>query len=442
MASSDADDWLEDFSLVLRPKAIQRLRREPEFEHHSGGKFLVLPWLALIAAVFGALGGLLVSSALWSHWWLVLGWLPVAAGTCAAILWLTRALVARPFLFLAGWCLFFGLCIGLFAMWGAQTASSGWCYAIAGGLTFFLLGITGADLRPPNSKPMEDWFMTGALAAPASCCFAAWTYRNLLAEPDTLLSAAFTGALAAVPFLTLATALYLLAWKPERGLSRVIALYLHSDRFAGDAVRLLEGAEIEPSSAHHARKGLAYALAGDPAAAEADWAKSRELEPDGLEPDLARGWAALRQGKAADAVRAFEAAARGKPPDPRGLIGLGIAQLRLGDASAALESLKRIPGEAHGALSLTHLAEAYLRSGDAASAVSVATDAIDEADSIHGQTWVIRAEAQRALGRIAAAAADYNKALWAADELGVDVRARQGLSQINRPITDPEPECS
>src|SRR5687767_2435272 len=121
MATSERDDWLEDFGLVLQPKAILRLRREPEYEYFSGSKYRALPWLAVVAPVFGALGGLLVSGALWNRWWLVLAWLPVATFVLAAMLWLTRAIVAKPLMFLAGWCMFFGLAIGVFAMWGAQT---------------------------------------------------------------------------------------------------------------------------------------------------------------------------------------------------------------------------------------------------------------------------------------------------------------------------------
>lgn len=441
MATSDRDDWLEDFSFVLQPKVILKLRRSPEFEYFSGSKYRALPWLAVVASVFGALGGLLASGSLWSDWRLVLAWLPVAALVFAAMLWLTRAIVAAPLMFLAGWCMFFGMAIGVFAMWGAQAESTFWCYAIAGGLTFFLVGITGGNLEPPNSKRMEDWFLTSALAAPASCCLAAWTYRNVLAEPDTLQAAALTGALAALPFLAVTAGLYLLAWRPERGLARLAALYLHHDQFADEAVRLFKSAGLEPSAVHFSRSGLAHALAGDRTAAEADWAKARELEPNSREPDLAAGWAALRQGDPAAAARAFETAGRGKRPDPRALIGLGVSQLQAGDAEAALAALNRVPGEAHGALSLTYLAEAYLRTGDAESAISVAIDAIEETDSIHGRSWIVRAEAQRALGNIDAAAQDYSAALWAADELGIDRRAREGLREIDRPVTDEEPEC-
>ena len=441
MATSDRDDWLEDFSLVLQPKAILRLRRNPEFEYFSGSKYIALPWLALVASVFGALGGLLASGGLWSDWRLVLAWLPITALVFAALLWVSRAIVAKPLLFLAGWCMFFGLAIGVFAMWGAQTQSTFWCYAIAGGLTFLLVGITGGDLQPPNSKPMEDWFMTSAIAAPASCCLAVWVHRNVLMEPDTLLAAALTGALAALPFLTVTAGLYLLAWKPERGLARLAALYLHHDQFADEAVRLLKAGQVEDSAAALSRRGLAHALAGDSAAAEADWARARELERTGREPDLARGWLALRRKDPAAAAQAFETAARGERPDPRALIGLGVSKLQAGDPGAALEALKRVPLEAHGALSLTYLAEAHLLTGDAEAAASAATDAIEETDSIHGRSWIVRAEAFRALGQIDAAAKDYNSALWAADEWGIDRKAREGLKQIDRPITDEEPEC-
>ena len=441
MATNDRDDWLEDFSFILQPKAVLRLRREPEYEYFSGSKYRALPWLAVVAAAFGALGGLLASGTVWSHWWLPAAWLPVTALVFAAMLWLSRAMVAKPMLFLAGWCMFFALAIGVFAMWGAQTESTFWCYAIAGGLSFILLGITGGDLQPPNSKTMEDWFMTSALAAPVSCCLAAWTYRNVLTEPETLQAAALTGVLAAVPFLTVAAGLHLLAWRPERGLAKLAALYLHHDQFADEAARLLKAPGLEPSAAQLSRSGLAHALAGDRAAAEAQWSKARELEPGSREPDLAAGWAALRQGDPAAAAQAFEAAAKGKRSDPRALAGLGVAQLRAGNSAAALATLKAIPMEAHGALSMTYLAEGHLRSGDAQAAIAVASDAIEELDSIHGRTWLVRAQAYRSLGDIDAAAQDYNTAIWAADEAGIEKMARQGLRDIDCPVTDYEPEC-
>jgi Tfp pilus assembly protein PilF len=102
--------------------------------------------------------------------------------------------------------------------------------------------------------------------------------------------------------------------------------------------------------------------------------------------------------------------------------------------------LKRISGRNHGALSLTYLAEAWLASGDAANAISAATEAIDEVDSTHGRSWLVRAEAYRLQGRIEAAAEDYNRAIWTADEPGIEDRAVAGLAAIDRPISEDEPE--
>jgi hypothetical protein len=73
-------------------------------------------------------------------------------------------------------------------------------------------------------------------------------------------------------------------------------------------------------------------------------------------------------------------------------------------------------------------------------ALSTATDAIEEADSTLGRSWLVRAEANRALGDIDPAAADYNKALWAADEEGIEERALAGLQAIDRAVSQDEPE--
>ena len=69
-------------------------------------------------------------------------------------------------------------------------------------------------------------------------------------------------------------------------------------------------------------------------------------------------------------------------------------------------------------------------------AEQTATDAIDELDSIHGRSWIVRAEARRLLGDIDGAAKDYNKALSASDEPGTEQRALDGLEAINRPIDE------
>ena len=90
------------------------------------------------------------------------------------------------------------------------------------------------------------------------------------------------------------------------------------------------------------------------------------------------------------------------------------------------------------AIDLTYWAEALLALGDTKSAEQTATDAIDEWDSIHGRSWIVRAEARRLLGDIDGAARDYNMALSASDEPGIEQRALDGLEAIDRPVEDYE----
>lgn len=442
MAKRDRDSWTEDFSLVLRPDIIRRYRRNPDYEVFLGSKWSPLPLLILIAVIAGALGGLLVSGGLWSRWWQV----PVALAALVVFVTasrkITRAAFASPIGFLAGWCLFFGMLTGAFAMWGAQLESAAWAYGIAGGLVFFLLGITGGLIEPPNSKHMEDWFFTSAIMAPISACLAAWLYRNVLPRPEGLDQAALTGAIAALPFLAVTMTLHLLTWKPERGMLKLATLLLHNDASVGEALPLLDRAiAATPEDLRlFERRALAHALAGDMAGAEQDWARLREVEPHTNAPEIGRGWLALRRNDSNAAARAFEEAMPSRKRDSWALVGLGIARLRVGDFAGARDTLKRIRGKDHDALSLTYLAEAYLGTDDAPSALSAAVDAIEEADSIHGRSWIVRAEAQRALGRIDAAAEDYNRALWADDEPWIVDRAMAGLEAIDRPVSEDEPE--
>ena len=106
---------------------------------------------------------------------------------------------------------------------------------------------------------------------------------------------------------------------------------------------------------------------------------------------------------------------------------------RPGQAIAALE---RVPDAQRQALDLTYLAQALLALGDAKLAEQTATDAIDERDSIHGRSWIVRAEARRLLGDVDGAAKDYNTALRASDEPGIEQRALDGLETIDRPVEE------
>ena len=444
MAVEDNYGWLEDFSFVLEPATLRQLRKDPDFAAFTGSKWLALPWLTLVSTLSGALGGIAVSGWLWSEWQRLLAFPFVFTAFFIAVLWLTMRISGKVISGLAGYCIFFGTLIGVFTMWAAQTESAGWAYAIAGGLVFFLLGITGAQWPPPNSKHNEEWFLTGAVAAPIGACLAAWLYRNQLLGPPTASSAGLAGGIASFIFLGVTMTLYLYAWRPGRGLLGLANLCLHTDKTAAEAARLF-GAAIKadtPSAVLHARRGLALALAGNESGAEADWTAARTLEPERFWENIGRGWLALRRRNPALAATQFAAATKVRAGDIRGKVGLGLAHLRTGDPASAVAELNGIPPEDHIALSLTYLAEAHLAAGDASAALEAATVAIDEWDSFHGRSWVARADAHRALGRIDEAAEDYNEAWWHNDELGIERRALAGLEAIDRPLTKEEPDCS
>ena len=57
-------------------------------------------------------------------------------------------------------------------------------------------------------------------------------------------------------------------------------------------------------------------------------------------------------------------------------------------------------------------------------------------DSIHGRSWIVRAEARRLLGDIDGAARDYNMALRAGDEPWIERHALDGLEAIDRPVEE------
>ena len=439
MADTDRFGWLENFAYVLDARTIQTLRRKPEFDAFTGSKWAPLPALILIATIAGAFGGVAVSPTLWSKWWQVPLW-PFAFAVFGVIAGYGMMAIWRKSIgILVGWGIAFGVLIGVFTMWGAQTESSGWAYAITGGLVFFLLGITGSELPPPNTKSKDTWFLTGAIAAPIGSCLAAWLYRNRLPDQETLMSAALTGALAAFIFLGVMLALYLQAWKPARGMLGLANLYLHNGSTAQEGIGILDSAiKADPNSAAlRSRRGLAHAIAGNEAAAEADWAKALELDPESAAPHIDRGWDALRRGDNAGATASFEVALKAKK-STTALVGLGLTHLQADQAADAVKALSCI--KYHDELSMTYLAEAQLAAGDAAAAEESAAVAIDEFDSMHGRSWLVRADAARALGRIEDAQFDYERALWAADEIGIERRARRGLDEVGWPSGEDDEE--
>ena len=437
------ESWLEDFSIVLRPDAIRSIRNNPEFDVFTGSKLLAGLWISAVAALAGAVSGMLAGPELLGRVWpTFVGLLIVGPLLWVAIDRATRAMFGASIAFLTGWTVFFGALVAALSIWSAQLSSVAWAYGLAGGLGFFLLGITGAGIDPPEADPKESWFMTSAVTCPLGCCAAVWIYRNWLGEPHTLLHSAIVGIIAATPFMAVTTALYLKVWNVRDGLDRLATLYLHNDRFLETAIRLLDkGLKKSPADAGlHDRRALAAALANRQDLAEADWARHRELEPKSVRPLISQGWLHLRRDRPSDAAAVFEKAVNHRKKERWALVGLGLARLRTGDAGGAVKAFERLPPQSHDALSLTCLAEAQLALGDAELAIETATAAIEECDSFHGRTWLFRADGHVRLGNIDAAAKDYNSALRADDEVGVRERAIAGLDAIGRPVSEDEPD--
>src|SRR5262249_24943174 len=150
----------------------------------------------------------------------------------------------------------------------------------------------------------------------------------------------------------------------------------------------------------------------------------------------ARGWLALRRDRPSEAAAHFEQAERASSKERWASIGLAVAKVKLGDAAQATAALEQVPEAKRQALDLAYLAEALLALGDTGLAERTTTDAIDELDSIHGRSWIVRAEARRLLGDIDGAARDYNKALSASDEPWIEQHALGGLESIDRPVEE------
>ena len=431
--------WLEDFGYVLTADEMRRHRQDDKYDVFAGSKPLAWAWLSLVATLGGALGGTLASGALWRPFYQVVLWLALTVVFFIVFGRATRSVSGPPLGFLFGWTIFWSLLNGLVAMCGAQRAGPGWAYGIAGGMGF-LVGLVQGGYEPEDLERPDSFFLTGLASAPLGACAAAWIHRNLLADPSTLGAAAITGALAGALFLSPAMAVFFARLRSVQGLMRLATLLLHRDETAAEAVRVLDGAiRLAPEDGVLLdRRALAHALSGRTDAAEADWTRHHERTSKSPAPDIARGWVHLRRGRHRDAAAAFQAALALSKRDRSALIGLGLVRLRSGDAAGALQSLDQVSGKQHDALSLTHLAEAQLAAGDPKAAAGTANDAIDELDSIFGRTWLVRAEAKRALGDIDGAAHDFSKAWHIGEEESVRERAMAGLEAIGRVLEEEE----
>jgi tetratricopeptide (TPR) repeat protein len=416
-------------------------RQSYAYEVFAGSKPLAWAWLAAVATLGGALGGTLASGTLWRSLAHLPLWPVAATITGVMVRRATLAVSGSALAFLATWCFFWSLLAGVVAMWAAQRAGSGGAYGVASGFGF-LLGIVQGVYEPEDLESKELCFGVSMVGAPLGACAATWLHRNLIGDPSSLAAAAITGAVAGTLFLGPAMAVLLAGLNNVQSLKRLGSLLLHRDETAVEAVPVLNTAmALAPQDDSLLdRRALAYALAGQEAAAEADWARHQERRPKSSAPATARGWVHLRRGRSAEAVSSFGAALASSKRARLARVGLGVARMRSGDASGAVESLSAIPGKHLDALSLTYLAEAHLASGNPNAAAQAASDAIDELDSIFARTWLVRGEARRALGDIDGAARDFNKAWHVADEEGIQDRALAGLDAIRRPLDEDERE--
>ena len=430
-------DWLEDFSILLTRHGIRSLSRDPDLELFTGSKFLASLWLAAVAGIAGALGGLVVSGALWAFLLYPAIWLAAVVAVSIIAWQVTNRLAGRAAAFLAGWCIFWGLLTGVMAAWGAQLGGAGWAYGIAGGMGF-LIGITHGNLQHADIESHDGWFMAGTVLAPASTCFAAWLSRSGLTGFEGLELAAFTGLMAALLFLGPVMALYLAGWNNKRALLRLASLYLHNDEFIGEAIALLDRAiKLSPKEAVlFDRRALAHALKGDIVSAEADWVLHRALSKGSRAPDLSLGWLQLRRERLDLAAEAFGRATVRNPIKDWGMVGRSLVHLRKSEPELAIDLLRALPKTNIDARNQTYLAQAYLAAGNLAEAVSAADVAIDECDSIHGLSWLIRAEARIGQGKNDHAIADLNRALAGDDEVGIEERAMALLEKIEGDVLE------
>jgi len=431
--------WLGNFSYVLTRQTMRDKRGAPEHDVFASSKPVAIVWLLIMSAISGVFGGLLVSGALWRDLYPVPLWLVAFILVCIVTRKISFAISGSYLAFLTGWILGWGLLIGICAMWAAQLSSAGWVYGIAGGLGF-VIGITQGVYEPDDLDEHNAFFALGMVLAPGGAALSAWLYRNMLESPSTLEAAAIAGGLAGFIFLGPPMGFLIARLKNVAGLKRVAALLLHSDETAPEALPLLDTAlAIWPDNAELIeRRALARMLLGKELDAELDWARHAKIAPNSPARDIAEGWLHLRRDSPTDAALAFERAVARRKRDPLALVGLGLAHLRLGDGKAALAALEVIPEGSRDALALSYLAEAHLLAGNAERAVGIATDAIDELDSIHGRSWLVRGDARRALGNINGAARDYNMALQTDDELGLEEQALARLEEIDRPIEEQE----
>jgi Tfp pilus assembly protein PilF len=436
MSDRDAEPWLRDFTLVLSDSHIRLEAQDPrQFEVFTGSKALAAAFTSPCGVLGGAFGAALVSRALWSSLILTPAWLVLLVAVWMLVGRVSLASMGRGIRFLAGWCFFWGFLLGLVAMWGAQMHAPGWAYGVAGGLGL-LLGITHGAYEPPDMKHHDGWTVLGTLLAPVAAIGAVVVHRHVLDGPITLPVAATTGAVAGFVFMAPLMAMLAANWDNERGLRRLGQLCLHSETAAGRGIPILDRAlKMKPEEPElYSLRALASALAGDEAAAEADWRRHLDLKPRSIEPMLGRAIVLLRRGAVDDAVPLLEAAVKRRPSDTRALATLALAHQRRGELDKAIPLYERATKGAADPLTVTRLAQAHYDAGRYRKALELSDVAIDELDSVHGRSWLVRARAHLALGDLEHAEEDFRRAQEDADEDAVEAEAQAGLEAMGLDI--------
>ncbi len=144
----------------------------------------------------------------------------------------------------------------------------------------------------------------------------------------------------------------------------------------------------------------------------------------------------MRRERLDAAAEAFGGALGGKSAGHWATIGGALVHLRTGDPGQAINLLGALPNARVDARTETYLAQAHLAAGNLAKAIEVATVAIDESDSVHGLSWLVRAEARIAWGQTDHAIADLNRALAADDEAGIEARVLELLEKLDGGILE------
>jgi tetratricopeptide (TPR) repeat protein len=257
--------------------------------------------------------------------------------------------------------------------------------------------------------------------------------RQGLLPPTSLATAAMLGSLAA-GIVVLPLMITLIAnWDNAEALARLGALYLHNPgglREAG-AVNLAHAARMKPANAHFAHlQAMASALTGDQPAAEAHWRRHLELEPASVEPLVGQAMVHLRNGEVEAAIPLLETALRRRPKHPQATSMLALALHRSGDLERAIGLYERALPLTGDPMTLTRQAQAQLDAGRPKLALTCCNEAIDEFDSPHARTRLVRARAYLALGRQKKAEADFREAYDSADEYGLDDEARADLEAM------------